>query len=82
MTKKFIAPAIKGKEFIFHSNNMIAVPTSSAKKIADALTRAGYKLKDGEVWHIYDNDPYYDNMISSEIKQYGRRMKIYRYDSL
>ena len=79
MTEKFIAVSPKGQEFMFDKRRMIAVPKTSAKKIADALTKAKYKLKDGEVWFVHDNDFYYNDYISSEIKRYGRRMPIYAY---
>ena len=79
MTEKFIARAIEGQEFIFDKRMMIAVPKTSATKIADALTKLRYKLKDGEVWHVYDNDWYYNDYINQEIKRYGKRMPIYRY---
>ena len=79
MTKKFIAVSKKGQEFVFDRRRMIAVPTSSAKKIADTLTELKYKLKEGEVWHVHDNDFYYNNMIDNEIKKYGKRMPVYAY---
>ena len=79
MTEKFIARAIKGQEFIFDKRIMIAVPKTSATRIADALTKMRYKLKDGEVWHVYDNDWYYNDFITGEIKRYGNRMNVYNY---
>lgn len=79
MTEKFITVSKKGQEFVFDRRRMIAVPTSSAKKIADTLTELKYKLKEGEVWHVHDNDFYYNDMIDSEIKRYGKRMPVYAY---
>ena len=80
MTEKFIAIAPKGQEFVFNRATMIAVPTSSAQKIADTLTRIKYKLKEGQVWHVYDNDWYYNDYISSEIKRYSsKHMPVYSY---
>ena len=79
MTEKFIAIAPKGQEFVFNKASMIAVPTSSAQKIADTLTELKYKLKEGQVWHVYDNDWYYDGYISSEIKKYGKKMPVVAY---
>jgi signal recognition particle subunit SEC65 len=79
MTEKFIAIAPKGQEFIFNKASMIAVPTPSAQKIADTLTELKYKLKEGQVWHVYDNDWYYNDYISSEIKKYGKKMPVVAY---
>ena len=80
MTEKFIAIAPKGKEFVFKTSTMIAVPTSSAHKIAKTLNNLGYKLKDGETWHVYDNDSYYNDMIARQIKRYSNRnMPVYTY---
>lgn len=79
MTGKFIARSIKGQEFMFSTASMIAVPESSASKIADALNRIGYELKAGETWHVHNNDGYYNSMIDREIKRYGKRMPVYKY---
>lgn len=79
MTQKFIAIANKGQEFSFKRSSMIAVPSSSAKKIADVLTDIRYKLNEGEVWHVYDNDYYYNDYIGSEIRRFGKSLKIYSY---
>ena len=79
MTQKFIAIANKGQEFSFKRSSMIAVPSSSAKKIADALTNIRYKLSSGEVWHVYDNDYYYNDYIGSEIRRLGKSIKVYPY---
>ena len=81
MPEKLIAIAPKGKEFIFKTSLMIAVPKSSAVKIRNRLNRERYKLKDGEVWHIYDNDAYYNDMITGIIKRYSetRNVPIYNY---
>ena len=79
MTEKFIAIAPKGQEYIFNKASMIAVPTPTAQKIADALTEMKYKLKEGQVWHVYDNDWYYNDYIGSEIKKYGKRMPVVAY---
>lgn len=81
MTEKFIAIAVKGQEFVFKKSSMIAVPTQSAKKIADTLNELKYQLKsDNETWFVYDNDWYYDSCIAAEIKRYSaRRMPVYAY---
>lgn len=80
MTKKFIAVSAKGSEFIFDTHRMIAVPTSSAQKIAEVLTQLKYMLKsDREAWHVHDNDDYFNGLIDCEIKRYGKRMPVYKY---
>ena len=80
MTEKFIAIAPKGAEYLYRKSSMIAVPKSSAIKIMIALNNLRYKLKDGEVWHIYDNDWYTNDFISSEIKRYSnKKMSVVRY---
>lgn len=73
MTKKFIAIAPNGSEFVFNRHSMIAVPTSSAWKIAKLLTDMRYRLKANEVWHVYDNDMYYNDWIGLEIKRFSSK---------
>ncbi len=80
MTEKFIAIAPKGQEFFYKRSSMIAVPKTSANKIAKALTDLQYKIKDGEVWHVYDNNWAANYSIEKEIKRYGKRMPVYRYE--
>ena len=58
MTRKVIAKACKGAEYLFSKHSVHAVPASSAQRIADALNGAKFRLKDGEVWHVYDYDPF------------------------
>ena len=76
MTKYFIAKAVKGQEYFFQTSSMIAVPNVSAHKICDVLNKMNYDLKEDQVWHMYENDPWYDNNIVKEIKKYGRVMKV------
>ena len=71
MTEKFIAIAPKGKEFMYKRSTMIAVPTSSAQKIVDLLNSQRFELKDGETWHVYDNDRISNYYIDREIKKYN-----------
>lgn len=83
MTKLFIAVACKEKPFMFDKSRMIAVPEKSAQQIADMLTKQGYKLKDREleIWHVFNNDYYYNDYIGMEIKRYSvnRNVKVYKY---
>ena len=69
MTQKFIAITHKGQEYIFSKTHMIAVPTKSAEFIKETLNKKNYMLKENEVWHIYDNDWYYDQLINDRISR-------------
>lgn len=71
MVKRFIAIAPKGQEYFYRRSSMIAVPESSAFEIAQALTRERYQIKDGEVWHVYENDNYSNMYIQKQIKRNG-----------
>ena len=73
---KFIAIATKDKEFMFKTSTMIKVPTKSAQRIVEALNKTRYKLSDNEVWHIYDNDYYYNSKITKEIRRYSPKQNI------
>ena len=73
---KFIAIATKDKEFMFKTSTMIKVPAKSAQRIVEALNKTRYKLNDNEVWHIYDNDYYYDSKITKEIRRYSPKQNI------
>ena len=75
MTQKFVAISSKGHEFLYKRSSMIAVPTSSAQKIADALNRVKYKIKDTETetWFVHDNDWVSNDYIESEIKRYNNK---------
>ena len=79
MVAKFIAKTVIGHEFLFSKASMIGVPASSALKIATALNNSKYELKEGEIWYVYDNDIYFNDFISREIKRYGKRMPVYSY---
>lgn len=68
MTKHFIARAQEGKEYIFNTALMIAVPTTRAEEIRDCLNKHKYKINDGQVWYIYDNDPFYEDRMTADIK--------------
>lgn len=78
MTEKFIAIASLGKEFFYRRSTMIAVPKSSAQKIAETLTKKQYQIKENEVWHVYDAKYGDDDYIAREIKRYGKAIRILR----
>ena len=69
MQNNFVAIAVKGKEFLYKRSSMIAVPNDRAQNVIDMLNKRKYLLKDGEIWHVYENDPYTDMEIGKEIKQ-------------
>ena len=79
MREKFIAVSPKGTEYMYNRETMIAVPKASAQKIADFLTKVGYRLKNNEVWSVHDNDWYTDGYISMEIRKCSRSMNVYKY---
>ena len=81
MKSKFIAIAPAGAEFTFKKSSMIAVPAASAARIAEDLTTQRYQLKPGEVWHVYENDFYYNDFIEREIRTYSKKRatKVYKY---
>jgi hypothetical protein len=81
MTTMFIAKTIEGKEFVFSRKRMIAVPTSSAWDIAFALNKIRYDLKPNQIWYVYQNDWYYDDMIREQIRSYSpkRNIKVVAY---
>lgn len=77
MTTKFIAIAPKGREYIYKRSSMLAVPKKSAQVIADALTKERYRIKDGEVWHVYDTEYGDEDFISGNVRNLGKgRLRI------
>lgn len=55
----FIAVTQKGAEYCYRSSSRLKVTKASAQKIAEALTKANFFLKEGQKWHVYD-DPFYE----------------------
>lgn len=53
--KKLIAKTRIGTEYI-HSKRNAFFASANAQKIVDILNENGYKLNDGEMWHVYDFD--------------------------
>ena len=77
MVKHFVAITDKGREFLYRKSSMIAVPTKSAMKIVELLNKANFELREGEVWHLYENDWVSNDYISREIKALRKgRVKI------
>lgn len=69
MNDNFVAIAVKGKEFLYKRSSMITVPNGRANDVVRILNNNRYLLKDGEIWHAYENDGYTDMEIGKEIKQ-------------
>ena len=69
MQNNFVAIAVKGKEFLYKRSSMIVVPNGRAQDVIDVLNKRKYLLKDGEIWHAYENGGYTDMEIGKEIKQ-------------
>ena len=67
MTDNFIAIAPKGKEFLYRRTSMTAVPNGRAQEIADALNEQKYLIRDGEVWHVYENSSYTNILIERSL---------------
>ena len=69
MQNNFVAIAVKGKEFLYKRSSMIAVPNGRANDVVNILNKKKYLIKDGEVWHVYENDGYTNMNIGREIRQ-------------
>lgn len=53
-----IAKTIKGQEFFHSVREMYEAPKSSASKICDVMNAMHFRLKEDEVWHVYDEYMY------------------------
>ncbi len=83
MTKKFVAITVEGSEFLYSRGFMIAVPTSTAQLICDALNKVRYELKPNQKWWVYDNDDVSDDWIEYEIRRFSKKagkLRIQYYD--
>lgn len=79
MNKKFIAISPAGAPYLFRMSSAIVTPETSTEKIAEYLNRIKYQIKDGEQWTIHENDFYYNERITRQIKSFSKSIKIYRY---
>ena len=50
-----LAKAVLGKEFLYDASSSHEVSKTSADVICKALNDTKYKLKDGEIWHRFDD---------------------------
>ena len=71
--EKMIAKAVKGKEFLYSRESAHAVSERSANAICNALNTCAYKLKDGEVWHVYDCGWYERECTGAGYQKFTRR---------
>ena len=68
-----IAKAIKGQEYLYNRNTVLLVPAASAQLICDSLNTAQYRLKDGEVWHLFERDWYTEQFaVGNAYKRNGK----------
>ncbi len=70
---KVLAIAMEGKEFFFNSHSAHAVSDAGAETIRDALNKARYRLKEGQVWHIYEYDWYTRECTGAGYQSFTRR---------
>lgn len=70
---KMIAKAVAGQEFIYSRSSAHQVSNASAAVICDALNKIRYKLKDGEIWHIYDCGSYELEYTEAGSQKFGKR---------
>lgn len=77
---KFIAIAVKGQEFLYKRSSMLEVSERSAQMIADALTKARYMLKDGEVWHVFEAEYGDKDFMNGRVRNIGKgKLRVYNY---
>lgn len=78
---KIAAITIKGTEFVYRGSTAHKVPERSAAAIVDALNTAGFRLRPGECWHLYDIDKYtgaYDFALCQAFRVYRGAVREYR----
>ena len=56
-----LAKAVLGQEFFYSASSCHEVSKASADFICNALNKARYNLKEGEVWHRFDDFTQYSN---------------------
>lgn len=55
---KIVAVAVKGKEFLYNPKTAHKVSVKSAERICQNLNESRFRLKEGEIWHVYEIDQY------------------------
>lgn len=70
-----LAKAVLGQEFFYSASSCHEVSKSSADFICNALNKARYNLKEGEVWHRFDDFTQYSNGWPFALGQKFTRLK-------
>ena len=70
---KMIAKTIEGQEFCYDANTAHKVSERSAEIICAALNEQRWKLKDGQVWHVYDCGWYEAEYTAAAYQSFERR---------
>ena len=68
-----LAKAVDGHEYFYKPHTAHHVSKASAEQICDILTKQRYKLKDGEVWFVYDVDS------CDDAHYYAQEQSFYKY---
>ena len=71
---KLIAKTRIGTEYYHSKVNAYFAPETSAQKMADLLNKNRHDLKDGETWHVYDED--YMQQFYTDKRLYFSRGKL------
>lgn len=70
-----LAKAVLGQEFFYSASSCHEVSRSSADFICNALNKARYNLKEGEVWHRFNDFNQYSNGWTFALGQKFTRFK-------
>ena len=73
---KMLAKAIRGKEFLYSRKSAHAVSDAGADYICRVLNENKYRLKDGEIWHVYDCGWYEMEYTEAGTQKFTRRRGI------
>ena len=71
---KIIAKTRTGSEYLYDPRTAHAVSNRSAEFIKSVVNTVEYKLKENEIWHVYDIDKY---DAAFDYAQY-QRFSVYR----
>lgn len=55
---KIVAVAVKGQEFLYNPKTAHKVSAKSAERITENLNENLFRLKENEIWYLYDVDRY------------------------
>ena len=71
--RKIIAVTHTGSEYMYIRSSAHAVSAPIADLVCSALNRSGYKLKNGEKWHVYSVDKYAFETCSAPLQRFSIR---------